>query len=130
MRKGLPDLKCSLLDFMGKEELAGNLFRLTFTEGRILKDKARGQAQLQQIAHDVGQRVREAMIDETGRAPEDSPLSSDVKKREARIKSHPQRFCRLARQPGYGAEARSANPFNVPRRWVGRSARLPRVRGV
>lgn len=35
--KGIPDLRRSLLDFMGKDELAGNLFRLALTEGRIKK---------------------------------------------------------------------------------------------
>src|SRR6266545_4507350 len=37
------DQKRPLLDFMGKEELAANLFRLTQTEAKIKKENVRGQ---------------------------------------------------------------------------------------
>jgi DNA-damage-inducible protein D len=67
--KGLPDMSRPLFDFMGKEELAGNLFRLTLTEGRIKKENTTGQAALEHVAHDVGRKVRETMIQETGIAP-------------------------------------------------------------
>jgi DNA-damage-inducible protein D len=37
------DSSRSLLDFMGKQELAANLFRITETEARIKRDSVRGQ---------------------------------------------------------------------------------------
>jgi DNA-damage-inducible protein D len=77
--KGIPDLKRSLLDFMGKDELAGNLFRLTLTEGRIRKENARGQRNLEDIAEQVGRRVRRTMIEETGVRPEEIPIAPDIK---------------------------------------------------
>jgi hypothetical protein len=77
--KGISDPQRPLLDYMGKDELAGNLFRLTLTEGRIRRDRARGQWDLEFIAEDVGRRVRSTMIDETGIRPEDLPLAPDIK---------------------------------------------------
>jgi DNA-damage-inducible protein D len=71
-RKGLTDPKRSLLDFMGKDEFAANLFRLTLTEGRIKRDGTRGQGPLEIVAEQVGRRVRQTVIDETGVSPEDS----------------------------------------------------------
>jgi len=76
--KGIPEMRRSLLDFMGKEELAGNLFRLALTEGRIKRDNTRGQAALQNVAEQVGRRVRQTMIDETGIRPEDLPIAADI----------------------------------------------------
>jgi DNA-damage-inducible protein D len=77
--KGIPDMKKTLLDFMGKDELAGNLFRLTLTEGRIRKEQTRGQAALESVAEQVGRRVRHMMIDETGIAPENLPIGPDIR---------------------------------------------------
>jgi DNA-damage-inducible protein D len=85
--KKIPDVRRSLLDFMGKEELAGNLFRLTLTEGRIKKDGIRGQSALEDVAHQVGRRVRKAMIEETGKAPESLPISTDIKTVKRSLKS-------------------------------------------
>jgi DNA-damage-inducible protein D len=77
--RGLKDSKRSLLDFMGKDELAGNLFRLTLTEGRLRKDQPSGQIAAEHIAEQVGRRVRNTMIEETGVAPEQLPTAQDIK---------------------------------------------------
>ena len=71
--------KRSLLDFMGKDELAANLFRLTLTEGRIRKEKPRGQWPLEKVARDVGRRVRRTMHEETGFFPEELPTAQDIR---------------------------------------------------
>jgi len=76
-RKGI-DQNRSLLDFMRKDELAANLFRLTLTEGRIKKDGTRGQYPLEQVAEEVGRRVRTTMIEETGLRPENIPIAEDI----------------------------------------------------
>jgi DNA-damage-inducible protein D len=69
-RKGV-SLKRSLLDFMCKDELAANLFRLTQTEARIRKERISGQANLEQTARHVGEKVRSAMIELSGTYPEE-----------------------------------------------------------
>jgi DNA-damage-inducible protein D len=43
--KGIPDVRRSLLDFMGRDELAANLFRLSLTEGRIRKRESTGTSE-------------------------------------------------------------------------------------
>jgi DNA-damage-inducible protein D len=76
-RKGI-DHDRSLLDFMRKDELAANLFRLSLTEGRIKRDAIRGQYPLEEVAQQVGRRVRNTMIEETGLRPEDIPIAEDI----------------------------------------------------
>ena len=41
--KGMQNVRRSLLDFMGKRELAANLFRLSETEERLKMSLAQGQ---------------------------------------------------------------------------------------
>jgi len=77
--KGL-DGKQVLLDFMGKRELAANLFRLTETEARIENNDIRGQKPLEVAASDVGREVRAMMLRQGGAPPEDLPLRADIKK--------------------------------------------------
>lgn len=77
-RKGVPG-KRSLLDFMGNEELAANLFRITQTEAKIRADRVRGQHQLEATAHSVGQHVRSAIRQIGGTMPEHLPAAEDLK---------------------------------------------------
>ena len=83
--KGLgTQTKGTLLDFMGKEELAANLFRITQTEAKIRNDKIRGQPHLERTAEGVGRDVRNAMIKISGQKPEELKLETssipDLKK--------------------------------------------------
>jgi len=48
----------TLLDFMGKEELAANLFRITQTELKIKQEGGKGQGYLENAAYTVGEKVR------------------------------------------------------------------------
>ncbi len=50
--------KEKLLDYMGRTELAANLFRITQTEERIRSQKLQGQYQLEAAHRDVGKEVR------------------------------------------------------------------------
>src|SRR6185437_13757333 len=77
-RRGLPADR-SPLDFMGKTELAANLFRITQTEEKIRNEDIRGQASLEGAALHVGRTVRKTMIELGGTAPEDLPTDSDIK---------------------------------------------------
>jgi DNA-damage-inducible protein D len=74
-RKGVPDGR-SPLDFMGKTELAANLFRVTQTEEKIRAERIRGQQPLQRAAEDVGRKVRRTMMEISGKRPEDLPNTS------------------------------------------------------
>ena len=93
--KNIPDIKRTLFDFMGKDELAANLFRLTLTEGRIKMEQARGQRSLEHLAHDVGQKVRNTMIAEMGKTPESLPIGPDVKLVKKSLKGTDKQFLQL-----------------------------------
>lgn len=77
----------SLLDFMGKEELAANLFRITQTELKIKNDNITGQSRLETAAHNVGSKVRKTMIEISGVAPENFKAVEDIKKVKSNLKS-------------------------------------------
>lgn len=78
--KGLKQKKRSLLDFMGKDELAANLFRLTQTELKMKTENIRGQAASEAAAESVGKKVRKTMLDISGVRPEDMDLGEDIRK--------------------------------------------------
>ena len=84
--KGVPERR-SPLDFMGKTELAANLFRVTQTEEKIQVDRIRGQQALERTAQDVGRKVRKTMIEISGRKPEDLPPAEDIKEVHKKLKS-------------------------------------------
>ncbi len=75
--------KGTLLDRMGKDELAANLFRITQTEAKIRNEAIRGQSNLEKTAETVGKDVRDTMIKISGQKPEELKLEQsivDVKK--------------------------------------------------
>ena len=72
--KGIPSNR-SPLDFMGKQEPAANLFRITQTEAKIRADAVKGQRALESAALSVGKKVRKTMIEISGVAPESLPAS-------------------------------------------------------
>ncbi len=81
------DTKNSLLDFMGKEELAANLFRITQTELKIKNEGKRGQPYLEGAAFMVGQKVRQTMIEISNVLPESLTPQEDIKKVKSALKS-------------------------------------------
>jgi len=84
--KGMTQLKRPLLDFMGKDELAANLFRLTQTELKLKIDNVQGQRNAEKTAEAVGKKVRKTMLDISGVKPEDMTLAEDVKKIKTSLK--------------------------------------------
>ncbi len=86
LSKGVPEGR-SPLDFMGKTELAANLFRVTQTEEKIRAERIRGQHALERTAEDVGRKVRRTMIEISGRKPEDLPPAEDIKEVQKKLKS-------------------------------------------
>jgi DNA-damage-inducible protein D len=94
--KGLRDPARSLLDFMDKRELAGNLFRLTETEARLTKEHTQGQKPAERVAYEVGKKVRGMML-ENGVAPERIPLASDIREVRSGLKRTEREFTKLDR---------------------------------
>ena len=85
-RKGVPENR-SPLDFMGKTELAANLFRVTQTEEKIRAQRIRGQSALEHTAEDVSRKVRKTMIEISGKRPEELPPAEDIKEVHKKLKS-------------------------------------------
>ena len=71
-RKGLR-YREDILDNMGSEELAANLFRITQIESRLKKDNIQGEKEANEAHYDVGKKVRKAIADIGGTMPEDLP---------------------------------------------------------
>jgi DNA-damage-inducible protein D len=84
--KGLQQVTRSLLDFMGKDELAANLFRITQTELKLKNDQICGQNNAERVAEDVGKKVRKTMLEISGTKPEDMELAEDIKKIRTSLK--------------------------------------------
>lgn len=103
--KGVPARR-SPLDFMGKTELAANLFRLTQTEERIKNQEIRGQKPLEKAATDVGRAVRQVMLKSGGTAPERLKPADDIQQVKKQIKTTQRTFQKIDRN----SEAPAALP--------------------
>jgi len=77
----------TLYDYMGKTELAANLFRVTQTAERIKNNNAKGLNSLTKAANDVGVEVRSVMTKSGGVAPENLALEEDISNLKKRIKT-------------------------------------------
>ncbi|MDH3890645.1 MAG: damage-inducible protein D [candidate division Zixibacteria bacterium] len=85
----------SVLDYMGKTELAANLFRITQTEQKIRKEEIRGQMGLEKAAQQVGSKVRATMIDISGIKPEELPATDDIKVVQSELKKTRRKFVKM-----------------------------------
>lgn len=81
------DPKKILYDFMGLEELAGNLFRVTQTTARVKNKGVRGFPALTDTAKRVGKEVRTMMLQNSGTAPERLPVADNITTVQSRLKS-------------------------------------------
>ena len=71
-RKGITD-KDDILDYMGSEELADNLFRIVQTEAKLKNEKISNEKAANMAHHEVGKAVRETIKKIGGTLPEDLP---------------------------------------------------------
>ena len=71
-RKGLKKSQ-QILDHMGYEELAANLFRATQTEAKLRRDNIQGKENANQTHYQVGSKVRQTIADLVGTMPENLP---------------------------------------------------------
>lgn len=71
-RKGLKKSQ-EILDYMGHEELAANLFRATQTEAKLRREHIVGKREANKTHYSVGKEVRETIKRLGGTMPEDLP---------------------------------------------------------
>ncbi len=93
--RGVTNPKDSLLNYMGKTELAANLFRITQTEEKIKNESIRGQARLEKAAHFVGTQVRDTMQKLSNTKPENLPKEEHIKETKKRIKDTKKEFTQI-----------------------------------
>lgn len=62
-----------ILDYMGHEELAANLFRATQTEAKLRREQVKGKENANQTHYAVGKEVRDTIKRLGGTMPEDLP---------------------------------------------------------
>jgi DNA-damage-inducible protein D len=72
-RKGLSK-NDKILDFMGSEELAANLFRITQTESKLKRENVQGAQAATETHYTVGRKVRQTIKDLGGTMPENLPI--------------------------------------------------------
>lgn len=78
-------VKETILDHMGSEELAANLFRATQADARIKRENIFGQSEANKTHLDVGKKVRKTIADLGGTMPEKLPTPSNIKDAKKRL---------------------------------------------
>ena len=71
-RKGLR-YREDILDNMGSEELAANLFRITQTESKLKKNKVNSEEEANKTHYNIGKNIREVIAKNGGTMPENLP---------------------------------------------------------
>ena len=71
-RKGLR-YREDILDNMGSEELAANLFRITQTESKLKKDNIQTEEDANKVHYNIGKNIREVIKKNGGTMPEELP---------------------------------------------------------
>ena len=104
VRKGSPEGK-TIYNYMGKTELAANLFRVTQTAERISNNKLVGLSKVSATAKDVGIEVRQVMLKSSGVAPEDLNLEEDIHAVSKRIITTKKAMTKLDAKPALKAVA-------------------------
>lgn len=75
-----------ILDHMGSEELAANLFRATQADAKIRRDNIKGETSANLAHYEVGQKVRNTINSLGGTMPESLPTTDGIGKAHTRIK--------------------------------------------
>lgn len=77
----------NILDYMGSEELAANLFRATQTDSKIRRENIKGKANANKTHYEVGNKVRQTIKELGGTMPEDLPTpKKSIKQLESKTK--------------------------------------------
>ena len=75
-----------ILDHMGSEELAANLFRTTQAEAKLRRENIQGEQKANKAHYDVGEKVRKTIEEIGGTMPEKLPVADGVNKAQTRLK--------------------------------------------
>lgn len=75
-----------ILDHMGSEELAANLFRATQTDAKLRRENIQGESAANVTHYHVGQKVRKTIEELGGTMPENLPAVDGIAKVQTRIK--------------------------------------------
>lgn len=75
-RKGLKKNQ-QILDHMGSEELAANLFRATQTESKLRREDIKGKEKANRTHYEVGKKVRQTIQELGGTMPEELPTPDE-----------------------------------------------------
>ena len=89
----------TLYNYMGKTEMAANLFRVTQTAERITNNNLAGLSQVAATARDVGAEVRKVMLKSSGVAPENLALEEDIAAVSKRIVTTQKKMTKLDNSP-------------------------------
>jgi DNA-damage-inducible protein D len=76
----------TLLDRMGRTELAANLFRITLTEDRLKMNNVKSENNACLVHRSVGKGVRDMVKDNTGVYPEDLPIERKLGEVQKQLK--------------------------------------------
>ena len=97
-RKGLR-YREDILDNMGSEELAANLFRITQTESKLKKDNICNEKEANKTHYNIGRNIREVIAKNGGTMPENLPTpQKSLKQLEKETRKNLKKgidFCRL-----------------------------------
>jgi DNA-damage-inducible protein D len=85
-KKGLKKSQ-KILDHMGSEELAANLFRATQADAKLRREKIQGEDLASLSHYQVGQKVRKTIEELGGTMPENLPAADGICKAKIRIKN-------------------------------------------
>lgn len=72
------DIKQNILDHVGSEELAANLFRATQTDAKIEREEIKGEAKVNQTHFEVGKKIRQTIRELGGTMPERLPTAEHI----------------------------------------------------
>ncbi len=75
----------AILDHMGSEELAANLFRSTQAEAKLKRENIFGQGKASQAHFEVGKKVRQTIVEMGGVMPEKLPTFENIKLSRKRL---------------------------------------------
>ncbi len=95
--KGIPE-GGEILDYMGREELAANLFRITQTEGRLRREQIVGEDAAIQAHYRVGREIRDTLKRLGATMPEDLPTAESIRGELERQRRARQKMLRNKKQ--------------------------------
>ncbi len=77
--------KETILDYMGSEELAANLFRATQAEAKLKREKIFSESEANKTHLDIGKKVRKTIAELGGTMPEKLPTPTNIKEAKKRL---------------------------------------------